>query len=176
MSNTQNEFPVPMTFFPEHSSSDDHVDHVFPMFTLSLEPKETMSAKPKLTQEEIVRRQQIAAELTTLNRQALTRRKTFTDLVTKDCNLIFVYLRHRDPLTNEITPKGGMVVAYKEPLKGHKIVELSTAVCNDCDCFDREYGKYLAAKNFNEGRTVMVKLDQPSHYTHQLRDMFQFQD
>jgi hypothetical protein len=109
-----------------------------------------------------------------------TRKTELTEFVQKH-NLQFAYLRnYSDPVYgpyghvqsgNEVLPNGGMVIAYSVPI-GANIVEVSTSLCNDKDSFDKLIGKHMAAKNFDEGKKITVRLGRSSHYSQQLADMF----
>jgi hypothetical protein len=144
----------------------------------------------KLTKDEVDAKIKEANIASRIKAEQLRFRKTTTEDITARYDLQFVYIRHREPgwtgmkfdgesselefIPGQIIPKGGMVIAYKLPPSGHQVVEISTAICNDSDVFDRALGKYMAAKNFDDGCTIKVKLTKGERYTQQLRDMFEF--
>lgn len=73
---------------------------------------------------------------------------------------------------NELLPNGGGVICYNIPVKGSTRVNVATAICNPKDTFDKLEGKFLAAKNFAEGRCVLVPVLPGGDYSNQLGEKF----
>lgn len=117
------------------------------------------------------------SKLAVKKQERLTKKSLVSSLTAKH-DLQFTYIRRRNygegwPFLGDIVPNGGITIAYRVPVNGGKVVEVATAVCNKKDTFDKVEGKYLAAKNFDEGKTVRMVVPSGSHYGQYLQSTFE---
>jgi len=104
--------------------------------------------------------------------------KAATRALVESNGLQFVHIRNWNVTdygwntTTEVDPKGGMTIAYKILRSGGDIVELATALCHSKDHYDKVMGKFYAAQNFSDGKTIRIKLPESTRYGQHLRRIF----
>jgi len=86
------------------------------------------------------------------------------ELWTKDLHLRFVHVRGFDESDDGPNIKGGLTIAYSLPkLRYKRIVPVSVAIVHDNDTFCKRTGRYHAAQNFYNGKTIDIRI--PKDYT-----------
>ena len=89
------------------------------------------------------------------------------------CGLQFTYVRAFDYRTQQLSSKGGAVLAWKMPAVDCNVLEVSISWCHPNTSFDSVLGRYAAMADYLDGRCINIRRPLKGLYSKQLREIFQ---